>query len=266
MNENENTKNVKGFIFEQELYNMISKHPDFSKIKIDDIFNGITPPADILAEYKYQPYIIECKALPAFSNDRLDDIIKELIQYRKYLKEYSNAKLVLAFPGELNKYQHIQLSTNMIEVWDIYKIVEIFACQISEIQSVELKELLLSVNKNITTDEDNLSNEIIMCPKGNLYWARYQKICTKIFEHLFCPPLGRPIIELSDYVKANRRDIILPNYCENGFWNYLRQRYRADYIIIDAKNHSSKNRKIFGFTNGKLFKRLWSRYVWYYHM
>ncbi len=245
MNENENTNSIKGFIFEHELYKMICKHPDFTKIKVDDVFNGITPPADILVEYKNQPYIIECNVLPVFSGDRLGDIIINITQYRKYLKEHSNAKLVLAFPGELNKYQHEQLSANMIEVWDINKIVEIFACQISEIQSVELKELLLSVNKNVTTIEENLSNEITTCPKGNLYWAKYQKICTNIFEYLFCPPLGRPITELSDYAKANRRDIILPNYCENGFWSYLRQRYRADYIIIDAKNHASKIEKSF---------------------
>lgn len=37
----------------------------------------------------------------------------------------------------------------------------------------------------------------------------------------------------------------MPNYCEAGFWSFLKTRYRADYIIIDAKNHSSKLDKDF---------------------
>ena len=37
---------------------------------------------------------------------------------------------------------------------------------------------------------------------------------------------------------ANRRDFIFPNYCDTGFWAFLRSRYGADYIVADAKNYS----------------------------
>jgi len=53
---------------------------------------------------------------------------------------------------------------------------------------------------------------------------------------LFVPPLGRPIWESADRTGANRRDIILPNYAFDGFWKYMRETYKADYILVDAKN------------------------------
>ena len=55
-------------------------------------------------------------------------------------------------------------------------------------------------------------------------------------EYLFAPPLGKPLYESANTAKTNRRDIILPNYSENGFWQFLRDNYFAHYIVIDAKN------------------------------
>jgi hypothetical protein len=54
---------------------------------------------------------------------------------------------------------------------------------------------------------------------------------------LFCPPLEAPISESGDAVAVNRRDWIFPNYADAGFWHFLRQRYKADYIVVDAKNY-----------------------------
>jgi hypothetical protein len=62
-------------------------------------------------------------------------------------------------------------------------------------------------------------------------------------EYLFTPPLAKPIPELTDKDKVNRRDFILPNYTENGFWAFLREKYTTDYIVIDAKNHRGKIKK-----------------------
>ena len=62
-------------------------------------------------------------------------------------------------------------------------------------------------------------------------------------EYLFTPPLVKPIPELSDKVLANRRDFILPNYAEKGFWAFMRERYTADYIVVDAKNYRGKVKK-----------------------
>lgn len=60
---------------------------------------------------------------------------------------------------------------------------------------------------------------------------------------MFTPPLGKPITELSDQAAANRCDFIMPNYAEQGFWAFLREKYQADYIVIDAKNYMGKVKK-----------------------
>ncbi|QWV98956.1 hypothetical protein KP003_06825 [Geomonas nitrogeniifigens] len=61
----------------------------------------------------------------------------------------------------------------------------------------------------------------------------------QILEHLFCPPLEPPILELSDFNGVNRRDLVLPNYSDKGFWCFVREKYLADYIIVDAKNYKN---------------------------
>ena len=55
--------------------------------------------------------------------------------------------------------------------------------------------------------------------------------------------LSEPIYESSDKYGINRRDYILRNYCEKGFWRYLREKYQADFIVIDAKNYVGKIKK-----------------------
>jgi hypothetical protein len=71
-------------------------------------------------------------------------------------------------------------------------------------------------------------------------WSRYQKFVRRILEYLFGSQLSSPITEHSDHFGINRRDFILRNYAEIGFWAHLRTRYFADYIVIDAKNYSKK--------------------------
>jgi hypothetical protein len=57
-------------------------------------------------------------------------------------------------------------------------------------------------------------------------------------EYLFTPPLERPYLEHSNKSKTNRRDLIMPNYATDGFWAFMRTQYRAEFIVVDAKNLS----------------------------
>ena len=222
---------------------MMKRNPDFTNINREYSFNNVLQQFDLVSNYKGVLCLIECKSSSAFSNTRLEQIAKEMLSYKKHLPP--GTKLILSFPGELNSTQRMQIAGYMIEVWDIHTLAEIFSRQISFIESAELKSLLLSANQNIKTIEDDFIAQLNLCPKGHANWSKYQKLCTEIFEHLFCPILGKPITELPDYAKANRRDIIMANYAETGFWFHLRQRYLADFIIIDAKNHSTKIEKTF---------------------
>ncbi|WP_339252806.1 hypothetical protein [Paenibacillus sp. FSL P2-0136] len=223
---------VKGFIFEYELLRMMRCHGSFSNVQ-----NEVnTENADIKADFNGETLLIECKAASTFSERRLDEVIKKLLHYQNPTFK----KRVLAFPGELTAMQMDRISDlKWLEVWDLNKIAALFTQQLRMIESCELKELLMSVHLKDTI-EDVLMRILRSCVPGKSNWSSYQKVCTSIFEHLFCPDLGKPIVEHSDTAKANRRDIIMANYCESGFWKFMANRYGADFIVIDPKNYSEK--------------------------
>ncbi|KAF6578401.1 restriction endonuclease [Paenibacillus sp. JJ1683] len=228
------TNALKGYIFEYELANMMKQHKDFSNVRSESTIRdtGI----DIVADYRGETLLIQCKSSPIFSLSRLEQVLKQLSAYK-----LSKGKVVLAFPGELSSKQKSELNEyNWLTVWDIDKLSNIFYSQIKNSQSKELKDFFEKNELFRVTVEDELLTQLNKCTKGTKHWMAYQKICASILEHLFYPSLGKPIIELSDHVRANRRDIIMANYCDEGYWKYLRGRYRADYIIVDSKNYSSK--------------------------
>ncbi|WP_059053627.1 restriction endonuclease [Paenibacillus senegalimassiliensis] len=224
-----------GYIFQYELANMMKEHLDFSNVVMESQVHGDYG-VDIAAEYRGKKVLIQCKVSPIFSMNRLEQVLKQLSVYKS-----SKYKIVLAFPGELSSKQKSKLSEqDWLTVWDIDELSKIFHSQIRRSQSEELKRLFEKNELFSKTEEDELLIQLNNCSKGNRHWMAYQKICANILEHLFCPNLGKPIIELSDHIRANRRDIIMANYCDEGYWKYLRGRYRADYIIVDAKNYSTK--------------------------
>ncbi|WP_010500108.1 hypothetical protein [Paenibacillus elgii] len=228
---------LRGYIFQYELLNMMKHHPAFADVKTEvDLGNGES--VDIVATYDSELLLIECRSGNYFSNGRLEEILKRLLRIKSSLSQ--PAKVILAFRGELTSIQTTKLSGYMVNVWDINTLASLFSNQIQFIRDEELKSSLQAVISSTSTIEDELLEQLKTCTVGRDHWSKYQKICASIFEHLFSPHLGRPITELPDYAQANRRDIIMANYAESGFWYYLRERYNADFIVIDAKNHSTK--------------------------
>lgn len=91
--------------------------------------------------------------------------------------------------------------------------------------------------------EEELLNKLKSIPAGKKTWSTYQKLIERILIYLFGDVLSDPITELPDQYGINRRDFILRNYRESGFWKYLRERYHADFIVIDAKNYTGEVKK-----------------------
>ncbi|WP_430404229.1 hypothetical protein [Fluviicola sp.] len=89
---------------------------------------------------------------------------------------------------------------------------------------------------------DKLITELksINAGRSNNDWSKYQKHIEKVLDYLFGSALSSPISENSDYFKINRRDFILRNYADTGFWAQIRNRYFADFIVLDAKNYTKK--------------------------
>lgn len=198
--------------------------------------------ADIIVEEKedrqWNKVIVEVKSFSTFTREKLHSAVSQLKSYGQFVP---NAKLALAFPGSLPDEENQFLSQNGIMVWDVNFISDTFPDEINHIPHPVLQGLFGKNYSGNTKDKWIIELEGIKTgKKTENEWSRYQKFIQRVLEHLFGPQLSSPIVEHSDHFKINRRDFILRNYAETGFWAHLRTRYYADYIVVDAKNYSKK--------------------------
>lgn len=227
------------------LRQLLDRHPDFRNIKQEALLsNEIRYRADIIAEQringKWKKILIELKSIPTFTSTRLESVVNQLNNYKSYIKE--DVKLIFSFPGILPKADNDYLKQSDIEVWDRDFIVKSFKKEIEKTNDKLFQQYFSYVFIKPKL-EDSLLDELKSIPAGRDDWSKYQKHIEKILSYLFSDPLSDPITELPDKYGINRRDFILRNYCEIGFWKYLREKYQADFIVIDAKNYTGKIKK-----------------------
>jgi hypothetical protein len=227
--------------FVQYLAGLIRQHPNFSHVALEEIVGqGSRLRADIVAQRKTnegsQRVIIECKGQSVLSGPRLVSVIAQLSDYAKIGGE---ARVVLAFPGRASDQALQEFAQRGIEVWDIDKIADLFGDQIAATDDPYFTALFLNTRARATPQEKFI-NELKGCPAGHDGWVDYQKLIGRILSDLFCPPLALPLEEHADATRANRRDFVFPNYAPDGFWQFVRTRYSADYIVVDAKNGKGK--------------------------
>ena len=200
--------------------------------------------ADLLAKRigpSAERLLIECKktALPA---RQLPELVEQL---KAYQLAYGQSRLILALPATFPATAVEFLQSNNIDVWDLQYIAKNFESEILEAAPGYYKLLFAAQmgRPQTVSIERKLITQLKNTAPGMKDWSVYQSLVGEILELLFSPPLLKPLSELSDASKTNRRDFILPNYAREGFWAFLRSRYVADYLVIDAKNHTSKIKK-----------------------
>jgi hypothetical protein len=225
----------------QYLNDIILKNNNFRNTEIEVALNETKYRADLITQRKagnkWEKVLIEVKVIPTFTELRLREIIEQLKLFKKYSKDH---KIALAFPGILTNKDNELLQKDGIEVWDINYISTKFVKEIASTPH-PLFQALFTSKKNVAEH-----NKLIMDLKSinpgrkDKDWSKYQKHIEKILDYLFGSVLSSPITELSDHFKINRRDFILRNYAETGFWAHIRTRYLADYIVLDAKNYTKK--------------------------
>ena len=196
---------------------------------------------DILAVERstHQNIIVECKNSSLSYARGVAEFIKQLEHYKERLP---GSKLVLAVPSRTPSSFREALAHNEIEVWDLDNIAQRFREHLKDVSQPTLRAMLLAISAlqqgpQTQTPEALLANELSSLPAGRGAWSAYQRLVTRILERLFVPPLAPPLSEAPDGEGRNRRDVILPNYAESGFWAYMRVRYGADFIVADAKNY-----------------------------
>lgn len=198
--------------------------------------------ADILIENEQKEItLIECKSNKAITRRHSSKIIEQILEYEKLI---GKCKKILAIPGRLPSEIRQNVESHNIEVWDADYIVKNYKVAIQKADSSYFKTLLTAITgeKEVTREQEIL-NKLKACKPGREDCYVYQSLVGEIIEELFCPPLDKPIQENSDFTKSNRRDFIVPNYATDGFWSFLREKYVADYVIVDAKNYSRKVKK-----------------------
>ena len=75
-------------------------------------------------------------------------------------------------------------------------------------------------------------------PPGRSNYSDYERVCCEILEYLFCPALGQPDAQSYTVNRSQRRDVVMDNHVEEGFWARIRDRYHADYLVAEMKNNT----------------------------
>ena len=222
------------------LLELIEEHPNYlhtdSEVRIGtDLPYRIDIQTDEEIDDEVYSLVIECKRSPFISRRQVTEAIAQL---KRYSAVINADNYILAFPGRLRPELSDLLSREDIEVWDADFISKKFRKQIEASWHSYFTPLFLSIRPlDQKSPEKRLLKKLRACRPGKDDWVDYQRVIGQIFARLFCPPLEAPHPESSDATGVNRRDLIFPNYVDHGFWYFLRQAYRADYIVIDAKNH-----------------------------
>lgn len=76
-------------------------------------------------------------------------------------------------------------------------------------------------------------------PKGVEHFTEYEHMVRITFNYLFTPPLGEGKHQVRTVPGDDGleiRDIIAQNRSDDGFWKDIKDRFKADEIVIDAKN------------------------------
>ncbi|MFG3547227.1 hypothetical protein [Streptomyces sp. NPDC047725] len=192
---------------------------------------------DLVVESGQQVSIIETKRNSPQTRLRIDDAIRQLKAYASAATDGPFAgrtvRPILAIPNSLSGEKVAHLQMEGVEVWDGPRIAQMAT-------SVGLgNEAYRFISEQYfgPATPPAFTEKLLQLPRGRGSWSTYQKLCRDIAEYLFCPPLRSPIWESSTESEVNKRDFILPNYAPDGLWRFLREKYSADYVVVDAKNY-----------------------------
>ena len=226
------------------LMRTLREHPDYREIVSEAIIGHESRiRADIIADRKFQrgfePVLIECKTPHLIALEAMRQVYEQLERYQKLEPD---RKLILAIPGKLPEKPLSELYDRSIEVWDSDYLASTFSDQIKTAPPSFYRSYLLSIlaQRDAGVPKRDFISKLRNIRPGKENWNLYQSLVGDILEHLFTPPLSKPIPEHKDKTGANRRDFIIPNEAPDGFWLFARTKYLADYIVVDAKNLKGK--------------------------
>ena len=150
-------------------------------------------------------------------------------------------KRTIAYPGTADVESRRLAQECAVELWPMEQWAHLLAkspraLALAGFDVVHPRAVSPTAPDDFRRRADRLIAQIATIEPGTAAWRVYQRFVTEAAEFLFSPVLGPPEIERSDRSRRDRRDFIMENLAESGFWHRARQRYAADYILFDAKN------------------------------
>jgi hypothetical protein len=203
--------------FETFVYKLVLELPSAKDVRRNSRVGGIE--IDTQATLNGQMVVFEVKRLVTFPVNRAE----AFAAFAKRAKEVTGAqRVILVAPARYSPPFLQVLQDNGIECWGI----EELARQTTE----DLWKWIDSAGTDLSSEPaqnkaESLAAALGAIPAGNVEALDFQKLWLDAAEFLFTPPLGV------------RRDIIMENFAESGFWAVARSEYVARYIVIDAKNY-----------------------------
>ena len=224
--------------FESFVKELLESHPKYSNIRVEHKtpIGRVDIAFDASKDAKKHFVFAEIKVHTAFTNELINAIIHRLALFKS---EYPYGKAVFIFPGELADEYTATLLDAGISIWDSKFLCEEFKDQIDELKESRYSYLIQKMLPKVDEKDEyqKLIDRLKECVPGSSEWGKYQKLVGDVLELLFCKTLSSPLMQSSDFSKNNRRDFVLLNATyENPIWRFFRERYDAEYIIVDAKN------------------------------
>lgn len=191
---------------------------------------------DIDATKHEQHFAIEVRR-----QGRNSEFQRETIE-RIFSKARAGSRKILVVPDthwHLTRGQQRTWNDLAVEVWDLAQIASLLdrAGILGPLLRHEPRGS--QAEDRIRLRSDELRTTLASLPRGREHAALFEDVCADISEHLFAPALGTADRQSSDRERRNRRDFVMENVAETGFWARARTQYQADYVVFDAKNYSA---------------------------
>ena len=197
---------------------------------------------DILLERDGEYTIIELKRVPPQTSHRIRQTVEQVLRYGERLEmSPRKPRMVLAIPSLLSAGYLKTFRAAGIDVWDRAWIQD--AAVAANMTGEASRFVGTTQAEQPRSHAQELQTRLDEIFPGKAGWPAYQKLCGEVLDYLFCPPLSAPISERKNETETNRRDFILPNYANDGFWAFMRGRYGADHVVVDAKNYTGEVKK-----------------------
>jgi hypothetical protein len=190
---------------------------------------------DILASKGNSRLAIEVKRVELLSRDVLYRAMTQVDGFDDAVQR------VVAYPGTASREVAAVAAAHRVELWgmDRWATLLVPTGIADELLGLNAKrrEVIKTPSIEFARRGDALRQRLLATARGDEGWKQYQDLMADIAEYLFAPSLGAPDRESSDVPRRNRRDFVMENVADDGFWLRARQRYDADYIVFDAKNY-----------------------------